>query len=42
MTETSFYQQDHQKVSKVVQRVEEIEGDLLEAYERFEELAKYS
>ncbi|MAT43628.1 MAG: ABC transporter ATP-binding protein [Anaerolineaceae bacterium] len=41
MTETSFYQQDHQVVSNVVQRVEEIEGELLKAYERFEELAQF-
>jgi ATP-binding cassette subfamily F protein uup len=42
MTETSFYQQDHQVVSNVVQHVEEIEGKLLESYERFEELAQFA
>ncbi len=41
MTEASFYQQDHQQVSAVVQRVAVIEEELLAAYERYEELSQY-
>ncbi len=41
MTKTSFYQQDHLEVSRVVLRVEEIEVELLQAYERNEDLSQY-